>query len=103
MSSSLPAAFVDVNTAKSMTAGSTSIIAVVVDVLPPTKSAGSSFVSTFTVKDCDFASHAWCGLKIRYFHDQKLLLPTPQIGDVVLLRKIRVGCKIDFEMASALT
>jgi hypothetical protein len=76
---------------------------VVVDVLPPAKSAGSSFVSTFTVKDCDFASYSWLGLKIRYFHDQKPLLPTPQVGDVVLLRNIRVGYKIDFEIPTMLT
>lgn len=103
MSSSLPAAFLSVNNAKSMTHGFASIIGVVVDALPLAKSGGSSFISTFTVKDCDFAAQSWQGLKIRFFRDQEKLLPTPQVGDVVLLRKIKVCYGIDSEISSTLT
>ncbi|KAK2739612.1 hypothetical protein FQN55_009348 [Onygenales sp. PD_40] len=90
MAPSRPVGFDSVDTAKTKTERVVNIIAVVVDALPPKKSGGSSSVSTFTLKDEDFASDAWYGLKIRYFSNDESFLPDPQLGDVVLLRTIRI-------------
>ncbi|EFR00421.1 telomere-binding alpha subunit central domain-containing protein [Nannizzia gypsea CBS 118893] len=87
----LPPGFDDVATAQSRKSGSASIIAVVVDALSPTRTGGSSYMSTFTVKDCDFGSESWRGLKVKYFHNDQAHLPDPDEGDVILLRNIRVG------------
>ncbi|KKZ60692.1 hypothetical protein EMCG_04619 [[Emmonsia] crescens] len=90
MAPSIPLGFDDIQTALSKRDRLVNIIAVVVDALPPTLSGGSSYVSTFTLKDNDFSSEAWNGLKIRYFNNDESYLPAPQHGDVVLLRQIKV-------------
>ncbi|KAK2810288.1 hypothetical protein FQN50_003019 [Emmonsiellopsis sp. PD_5] len=85
-----PVGFDSIETARTKTDRVVNIIAVVVDALPPKKSGGSSSVSTFTLKDDDFASDAWYGLKIRYFSNDESFLPDPQLGDAVLLRMIKI-------------
>lgn len=93
MPSSLPPKFIDVATAKA-TQGYIHVIGVVVDVLPKSRSGGSSFVTTFTIKDADIDGHPMSGLKIKYFNDDESLLPELQLHDVILLRNIRVGSHI---------
>ncbi|KGQ01061.1 hypothetical protein PAAG_12255 [Paracoccidioides lutzii Pb01] len=90
MAPSLPVGFDDIQTAQSKRDRLVNIIAVVVDALAPKPSGGSSYVSTFTLKDSDFSSAAWNGLKIRYFNNNETHVPAPQRGDVVLLRQIRI-------------
>ncbi|GBF64456.1 protection of telomeres protein [Trichophyton mentagrophytes] len=85
----LPPGFEDVATAQSRASGAVSIIAVVVDALSPTRTSGSSYMSTFTVKDRDVGSGPWGGLKVKYFHDDMDHLPDPDVGDVILLRNIK--------------
>lgn len=87
---SLPPKFVEVNTARSAQ-GYVSVIGVVVDSLTKTHSGGSSFVVTFTIKDCDLEGKSWDGLKIKYFNDDELLIPDVRLHDVILLRNIRVS------------
>ncbi|EEH20413.2 hypothetical protein PABG_02672 [Paracoccidioides brasiliensis Pb03] len=90
MAPSLPVGFDDIQTAQSKWDRLVNVIAVVVDALAPKPSGGSSYVSTFTLKDNDFSSAAWNGLKIRYFNNNETHVPAPQHGDVVLLRQIRI-------------
>ncbi|KAL1999243.1 hypothetical protein VTN02DRAFT_4832 [Thermoascus thermophilus] len=89
MPSSLPPGFVDITSAKS-SQGYVNIIGVVVDLLPKSRSAGSSFLITFTIKDSDFDVDPWKGLKIKYFNDAERCLPDVRVGDVILLRSVRV-------------
>lgn len=98
----LPPGFEDVATAQSRVSGAVSIIAVVVDALSPTRTLGSSYMSTFTVKDRDVASGPWGGLKVKYFHDNRDHLPDPDVGDVILLRNIKVGIYISLYISLGL-
>ena len=92
MSPPLPPSFVDIDTAKKSTPYSVvSVIGRVVDALQPCHSRGSSYVSTFTIKDSEFNQDPWFGFKIKYFNDQEASLPAPGVGDVVILRKIGVS------------
>lgn len=86
----LPPDFVSVDTAKCRTSQAVNVTGLVVDALPPRQTGGSSTSSTFTIKDCDFSSESWRGLKIRFFRDNKADLLCPSVGDVVLLRTIQV-------------
>lgn len=90
MPSSLPPRFVDITSAKS-SQGYVNVIGVVVDLLPKSRSAGSSFVITFTIKDSDFDVDPWKGLKIKYFNNAERFLPDVRVGDVILLRSVRVS------------
>ncbi|KAL2373083.1 telomere-binding alpha subunit central domain-containing protein [Blastomyces gilchristii SLH14081] len=90
MAPSIPPGFDDIQTAVSRMDRMVNVIAVVVDALPPKLSGGSSYVSTFTLKDHDLDNESWNGLKIRYFNNDESYLPVPQHGDVVLLRQIKV-------------
>ena len=75
------------------TRGHVSVIGVVVDSLSPKRMGGTSYCVTFTLKDCDINNgHTADGLKIKYFNDDQNLLPPLQVGDVVSVRNIRVGC-----------
>lgn len=98
MPSSLPPRFIDVNTAKA-TQGHVHVIGVVVDLLPKSRSGGSSFVTTFTIKDVDIDGNPMAGLKIKYFNDDESLIPELKLHDVVLLRNIRVGRQIYLALA----
>lgn len=91
MAASLPPGCVAIYTAKGGKPGECSVMGVVVDALPPKRSGGTSFVSTFTLKDCDFDTESWLGLKVRCFNDHESSLLRPDLGDVVLLRKMRVS------------
>jgi hypothetical protein len=96
MPSSLPPNFVDIHKAQSMLDSFVSIIGIVVDALPISQSGGTSLISTFTLMDSDLWRESWRGLKIRVFNDKEFALPTPQVGDAVLLRKIRVGVMLRY-------
>ncbi|PGH01792.1 hypothetical protein AJ80_08958 [Polytolypa hystricis UAMH7299] len=93
MPASIPAGFMSVGTAKGLTPGSSraSIIALVVDVLPPKSSGTGTFMSTFTIKDGDLDSEPWKGLKIRFVKNSEAEVPAPQIGDVILVRNIPIN------------
>ncbi|EPS32783.1 hypothetical protein PDE_07743 [Penicillium oxalicum 114-2] len=83
-------ALVDIPTACSRR-GYLSTLGVVVDVLPPLQTKGSSICVTFTLKDCLYEEPTWTGgLKIKYFNDHRDALPSVQLDDVVLLRDIRI-------------
>ncbi|OJD17595.1 hypothetical protein AJ78_02346 [Emergomyces pasteurianus Ep9510] len=90
MAPALPPGFDDIQTALSKKNWFVNVIGVVVDALPSKLSGGSSYVSTFTLKDNDFSFGYRNGLKIRYFNNDESYLPAPQHGDVVLLRQIKV-------------
>lgn len=69
-------------------------VGVVVDKLDVYRTRGSSWCITFTIKDEDFDGPTWMGgLKIKYFNDNSNVLPEVRLGDVVLLRGIRVGLR----------
>ncbi|EEP83007.1 predicted protein [Uncinocarpus reesii 1704] len=91
MAVELPPGLLDIPTAKSMNRGTVNVIGLVVDSLPPKRSGGSSFVTTFTLKTSDFASDYWYGLKIRYFHDKQEFLPVPKVGEIALLRNLSLS------------
>ncbi|OAX78529.1 hypothetical protein ACJ72_07161, partial [Emergomyces africanus] len=90
MTPSIPPGFDDIQTALSKQNRVVNVIGVVVDALSPRLSGGSSYVSTFTLKDNDISSGYLNGLKIRYFNNDESFLPAPQHEDVVLLRQIKV-------------
>ena len=90
MAASLPQDCTSIYTVKDGRIGAYSVMGLVVDILPPGRSSGSSFVSTFTIKDCDFHSEPWNGLKVKCFDDSESSILRPEIGDVVLLRKLKV-------------
>ncbi|KAE8555389.1 hypothetical protein EYB25_000084 [Talaromyces marneffei] len=91
MPAAFPPRFVSVDTGK-RSQGFHNLIGVVVDCLPISRSAGSSFVTTFTIKDTDFGpgNETWKGLKIKYFNDGEHRLPVVKVNDVILLRRLRV-------------
>lgn len=89
MSLSIPPGFNGIDTARS-SSGVTNVIGVAVDVLPMAPTGGTSHVVTFTLKDTDLNGNSWNGLKVKYFNDQKTLLPDVQLHDVVLLRNLRM-------------
>ncbi|KAJ5746336.1 hypothetical protein N7520_011518 [Penicillium odoratum] len=68
------------------------VIGMVVDKKDAWRSAGSSWCVGFEIKDSEFETPAWKNsLKIKYFNDNESKLPHVQIGDVVLLRRIRIS------------
>ncbi|KAK2740131.1 hypothetical protein FQN57_006246 [Myotisia sp. PD_48] len=66
-------------------------MAVVVDILPPRRSSLTDYMTTFTVKDSDFLSPSWTGLKIRYFAEEEESIPKPQEHDIIFLKGIDLG------------
>ncbi|OKL57574.1 hypothetical protein UA08_07010 [Talaromyces atroroseus] len=91
MPAAIPPRFVSVDTAKS-TQGHHNLIGVVVDCLSKSKTGGTSFVVTFTIKDADYGkgNQSWTGLKIKYFNNNEHRLPDLRVNDVILLRRLRV-------------
>jgi protection-of-telomeres protein 1 len=87
-----PPGFVDLATAQGAGKYSlVSFIGVVVDYLPPRQSAGSDFSVTFKLQDHSMR-YSGEGLKVRFFRKRLEDLPTIKaIGDVVLLRNMKVG------------
>lgn len=100
MPAGFPPRFVSVDTAR-RSQGFHNLIGVVVDCLPRSRSAGSSYVTTFTIKDTDFGSgnETWKGLKIKYFNDDEHRLPEVKVNDVILLRRLRVSSSRKYNMA----
>ncbi|KAK2759140.1 hypothetical protein FQN54_003239 [Arachnomyces sp. PD_36] len=92
MSPPLPSSFLGIEYAKDAPKGSyVSIMGIVVDMLPPSQSRGSSFVSTFTLMDSNFDRDPWHGFKVKFFRDREAELPSPKLGDAVQIRKIKVS------------
>jgi protection of telomeres protein 1 len=87
--SSLPLGFVDLINAYEQKDKSHNVIGLIVDHLPATKSAGTDYVSTFTLWDPSWPNGL--GLKCRYFQKEEARLPQIRAnGDVMLLRNLRV-------------
>jgi hypothetical protein len=96
MSPSVPPGFSLVSTAK-YTQGHNNVIGIVVDCLPITKSGGTSYAVTFTLKDSVYGPRnpSWDGLKVKYFNNDEHRLPNVKVNDVILLRRLRVSqCQI---------
>jgi len=90
MASGLPAGFVDLQTASERLNQDLNIMGVVVDFLPPTRSRGTDFMSTFSLADSTLGAYD-DGLKVRYFRPMESEHPSIQgTGDVVILRTVRV-------------
>lgn len=87
MASKIPLGFVNIYSAKAQPDREVSVIGVVEDMMPPSKSRGTDWMCTFTIADdrCDG------GLRVRFFRPMESELPRIQsIGDVVILRNLRV-------------
>lgn len=94
----LPDGFVELEKAQQRIGSSGNIIGLVVDVLERTRNVktGSYFV-TFTLKVDDFSARSWEGYKVRYFNQLEHKVPIVRVGDVFLIRGIRVS----LDLASA--
>ena len=90
-----PPDFTNLQAASTLPKGSfVNVIGVVTDALPPKKSHGTDFMLTFTIADNTFGSiglQGHEGLKARFFRANNYDLPPIQsIGDVVILRQIKM-------------
>ena len=84
----VPSGFVDLHTAWMRPDTELNVIGVVIDYLPPAKSRGSDWMSTFTIVD---NTSSYDGEKVRFFRPQQAELPVFQsTGDVILLRNIKI-------------
>ena len=91
MASVIPSDFVDLLTASSRLNTSVSIIGVVTDVLPPSRSRGTDWICTFSVADSSLGGDYDQGLKVRFFKPIETELPKIQgTGDVVVLRGMKI-------------
>lgn len=91
MASAIPSGFVDIFTASNRLNTSVSIMGVVTDVLPPSRSRGTDWICTFSVADSTLGGDYDQGLKVRFFKPVESELPKIQgTGDVVVL----IGMKI---------
>lgn len=88
MAASPPRGFITVRNALTGTWTKCSIIAVVVDSMPPMLSRGTSYVSTFTINDALDGERD--GLKVRIFRSNPHKLPAPSRGDVVSICQLSV-------------
>ena len=88
MASTVPPGFVDLHTAFMRPDTELNVMGVVMDYLPPAKSRGSDWMSTFTIVD---NTTSYTGEKARYFRAQETDLPSfRSTGDVVMLRKVKI-------------
>ncbi|BDD55208.1 hypothetical protein MPDQ_005779 [Monascus purpureus] len=85
----LPPYLIDVATALD-SQGRVNVIGMVVDTMTVFQSKNSSYLITFTIKDCDFGTNAWQGLKVKYFHRKMDSLPDVKEGHVIVLRNLRI-------------
>jgi len=89
-----PSGYVDLATAQNSPLHSlVSVIGVVVDCLPPTKSKGSDFSMVFKLQDPRLRDTTYSGegLKVRCFNPHEGRLPPIKAkGDIVLLRRVKV-------------
>ncbi|KAI9716333.1 MAG: hypothetical protein M1812_005398 [Candelaria pacifica] len=66
------------------------IIGVVTDFLPPSRTKGTDFQSTFSLTD--WSNYTDCALGIKFFRPKEEQLPTIRgTGDVILLRRMKVS------------
>ncbi len=87
MAAGLPPGFVDLQTASDRLNEDLNIMGVVVDFLPPTRSRGTDYMSTFSLAD----STGYDGLKVRFFRPMESEHPSIQgTGDVVILIAVKV-------------
>ena len=90
MDSGLPAGFVDLQTASNRHNEELNIMGVVVDFLPPSRSRGTDYMSTFSLADSALGGYD-DGLKVRFFRPMESEHPSIQgTGDVVILRAVKV-------------
>lgn len=90
MASAVPPGFIDLQTASTKVSREVNIIGVATDVKPPTKSRGSDYMCTFTLADAS-SSSLGDGLQVRFFRPDRESMPKFQgIGDVVVLRNIKM-------------
>ncbi|MCJ1388176.1 hypothetical protein MMC18_001021 [Xylographa bjoerkii] len=88
MASIVPPGFVDLHTAFKRPDTELNVMGIVVDYLPPVKSRGSDWISTFTIID---TTTGYNGEKARFFRPQETDLPSfRSTGDVVMLRNIKI-------------
>jgi len=90
MASGPPAGYVDLQTASDRQNVDLNIMGVVVDFLPPSRSRGTDYMSTFTIADSTLAGYG-DGLKARFFRPMESELPCIRgTGDVIILRNIKI-------------
>lgn len=90
MALTVPKGFEDLSSAFSRINEEVSIIGVVVDLLRPSRSKGSDWMSSFSISDSTFPSEDQV-LKVRFFKAMESELPPLQgIGDVVILRRVKI-------------
>lgn len=89
----VPNGFINTAEARKKTTDAGNIIGVVVDVLERKRIIKTnSFCVTFTIKDDDFSAPSWeGGYKARYFSKTEHSIPDVRVGDVFLIRGIRVS------------
>lgn len=90
MPSEIPAGYVDLQTALDRQNEEVNIMGVVVDFLPPSRSRGTDYMSTFSIADLTHGGYG-DGLKARFFRPIKSDLPCIRgTGDVIILRKVKI-------------
>ncbi|KAI9671492.1 MAG: hypothetical protein M1817_003543 [Caeruleum heppii] len=91
MAIQLPHGFISLEEAVRRPNEEVSIIGVVVDHLPPTKSKGPDYMCAFSIADMLWSGQYYGDLKVKYFKPTLSELPSISgTGDVVILRNIRV-------------
>ena len=91
MSSVIPPNFVDLNSALSRRNVEINIMGTVTDFLAPSRSRGTDWMCSFSIKDPSYGGLCDEGLKIRFFRPTENDLPSIKgTGDVILLRGIKI-------------
>ncbi|KAI9871552.1 MAG: hypothetical protein M1830_002758 [Pleopsidium flavum] len=90
MASGPPAGYLDLQTASDRHNVDLNIMGVVVDFLPPSRSRGTDYMSTFTIVDSTLGGYG-DGLKARFFRPMESELPCIRgTGDVIILRNVKI-------------
>ena len=92
MALKLPPGYVDLFTATTLRSVDISVIGVVTDYLPPSRSKGNDWMCSFSLTDDSNRGYRAYGdgLKVRFFRPIEAELPHIQsLGDLVLIRNIR--------------
>ena len=88
MSVEVPSGFLDLHHIHTSLGAEFNVMGVVTDYLPPTRSRGTDWMSTFTI--ADHTSGYDDGQKVKFFRPQESDLPLIQgTGDVVVLRNVK--------------
>ncbi|KAI9761707.1 MAG: hypothetical protein M1835_008135 [Candelina submexicana] len=89
MDESPPAGFVPLEDTSDFMNKDVDIMGVVTDMLPPSRTKGTDFQSTFSLTD--WSNYSSSGLGIKFFRPKEDQLPTIRgTGDVVILRRMKV-------------